>query len=103
VKSADIDGRELPPGFINATLKKGRYMFSSMELVRLSLPCFPNPSHAALGQKKMNARMKDALDESLLLSDKIIQDLTAEILVHAGALYKASEAVSGTVMQGDIY
>ncbi|TEB26336.1 hypothetical protein FA13DRAFT_1692416 [Coprinellus micaceus] len=76
VKSADVDGRELPPGFINATLKKGRYMFSSMEL------------------KKMNARMKDALDESLLLSDKIIQDLTAEILVHAGALYKASEAVA---------
>ncbi|KAJ3517535.1 hypothetical protein NMY22_g13946 [Coprinellus aureogranulatus] len=76
LKSADLDGRELPPGFINVTLKKGRYMFSSMEL------------------KKMNARMKDALDESLLLSDKIIQDLTAEILVHAGALYKASEAVS---------
>ncbi|KAJ3537325.1 hypothetical protein NMY22_g5634 [Coprinellus aureogranulatus] len=76
LKSADLDGRELPPGFINVTLKKGRYMFSSMEL------------------KKMNARMKDALDESLLLSDKIIQDLTAEILVHAGALYKASEAVA---------
>ena len=38
--------------------------------------------------------MKDALDESLLLSDKIIQELTAEILNHAGALYKASEAVS---------
>ena len=98
-----MDGRELPPGFINATLKKGRYMFSSMELVRFSLSLPLNPAHAALAQKKMNARMKDALDESLLLSDKIIQDLTAEILVHAGALYKASEAVSGTDMQVDIY
>ncbi|KAH6917711.1 DNA mismatch repair protein MutS [Coprinopsis sp. MPI-PUGE-AT-0042] len=45
------------------------------------------------GQKKMNARMKDALDETLLLSDKIIQDLTAEVINHVGALYKASEAV----------
>lgn len=56
--------------------------------------------------------MKDALDESLILSDKrvhrvssafhqcltrfsrIIQDLTDEIVVDIGALYKASEAVA---------
>lgn len=37
--------------------------------------------------------MKDALDETLILSDKIIQDLVAEILTDVGALYKASEAV----------
>lgn len=59
----------------------------------------------------MNARMQDALDETLILSDKfvvflavgtlseviylfrIIQDLVTEILVNVGALYKASEAV----------
>jgi hypothetical protein len=61
-------------------------------------------------QKKMNARMQDALDETLLLSDKyeiasvlllttlivrrIIQDLVAQIICNAGALYKASESVS---------
>ena len=45
-------------------------------------------------QKKRNARMKDALDETLLLSDKIIADLVAEIIVDFGALYKASEAVA---------
>ncbi|KAK0197948.1 muts domain V-domain-containing protein, partial [Armillaria mellea] len=73
-KSDVID--ELPKGFINASLKKGRWQSSSMEL------------------KKMNARMKDALDETLILSDKIIQDLVADILVDVGALYKASEAIA---------
>lgn len=67
---------ELPKGFINASLKKGKWQFSSMEL------------------KKMNARMKDALDETLILSDKIIQDLVSDILVDVGALYKASEAIA---------
>lgn len=56
--------------------------------------------------------MKDALDETLILSDKyvttssslcyllstilyrIIQDLTDDIVVDIGALYKASEAVA---------
>ncbi|KAJ3723913.1 muts domain V-domain-containing protein [Lentinula raphanica] len=75
LRKADLEG-ELPKGFINVTLKKGKWQFSSMEL------------------KKMNARMQDALDETLILSDKIIQDLVTEILVSVGALYKASEAVA---------
>ncbi|KAJ3930653.1 MAG: muts domain V-domain-containing protein [Lentinula lateritia] len=75
MKKTDLEG-ELPKGFINVTLKKGKWQFSSMEL------------------KKMNARMQDALDETLILSDKIIQDLVTEILVNVGALYKASEAVA---------
>jgi DNA mismatch repair protein MSH4 len=66
LKASEIDGPgdgnggrgrgkgELPEGFINVTMKKGRYTFSSMDL------------------KKMNARMKDALDETLLLSDKCV-------------------------------
>jgi hypothetical protein len=52
--------------------------------------------------------MRDALDETLLLSDKyefafpllkllrvrrIIQDLVAQIICNAGAFYKASESV----------
>ncbi|KAF8908829.1 muts domain V-domain-containing protein [Mucidula mucida] len=75
LKKPDLEG-ELPKGFINASLKKGRWVFSSMEL------------------KKMNARMKDALDETLLLSDKIIADLVGEIVNDVGALYKASEAIA---------
>ncbi|KAF7326661.1 MutS 4 [Mycena venus] len=75
LRTNELDG-ELPRGFINATLKKGKWTFTSMDL------------------KKMNARMKDALDETLILSEKIIQDLVAEILVDMGALYKASEAVA---------
>ncbi|KIM39112.1 hypothetical protein M413DRAFT_419584 [Hebeloma cylindrosporum] len=75
LKKSDLDG-ELPKGFVNVAMKKGRWMFSSMEL------------------KKMNSRMKDALDETLILSDKIIQDLNAEIIGDIGALYKASEAVA---------
>ncbi|KAF5312559.1 hypothetical protein D9619_003594 [Psilocybe cf. subviscida] len=75
LKKTDFEG-ELPRGFVNATTKKGRWMFSSMEL------------------KKMNARMRDALDETLILSDKIIQDLIAKTIGDIGALYKASEAVA---------
>ncbi|KZT24709.1 hypothetical protein NEOLEDRAFT_1156682 [Neolentinus lepideus HHB14362 ss-1] len=75
LKKAELEG-ELPRGFINVTMQKGKWLFSSMEL------------------KKRNARMKDALDETLILSDKIIQDLLSEIIVDVGALYKASEAVA---------
>ncbi|KAF7344644.1 MutS 4 [Mycena venus] len=67
---------ELPPGFISAKLKRGKWVFTSMDL------------------KKMNARMEDALNETLILSEKIIQDLVAQILADVGALYKASEAVA---------
>ncbi|KAF5314158.1 hypothetical protein D9611_006962 [Ephemerocybe angulata] len=76
LKASELEGAELPPGFVDVVKQKGRWVFSSMDL------------------KKMNARMKDALDETLLFSDKIIQDLVAEILVNIGALYKASEAVA---------
>ncbi|KAF9805911.1 hypothetical protein IEO21_08898 [Rhodonia placenta] len=75
LKKTDLEG-ELPKGFINVTMQKGRWLFSSVEL------------------KKRNARMKDALDETLILSDRIIQELTVEIVVDIGALYKASEAVA---------
>ncbi|TFY70152.1 hypothetical protein EVG20_g2859 [Dentipellis fragilis] len=75
LKKNDIDGN-LPFGFVNISMRKGRSLFSSMEL------------------KKRNARMKDALDETLILSDATIQDLVSEILKDVGALYKASEAVA---------
>jgi DNA mismatch repair protein MSH4 len=60
-------------------------------------------------QKKRNARMKDALEEALVLShsyvepffvshaslidSRTIKDLVSAVLVDIGALYKASEAV----------
>ncbi|KAL0950493.1 hypothetical protein HGRIS_007304 [Hohenbuehelia grisea] len=75
LKKSDLEG-ELPKGFINTVLKKGKWHFTTMDL------------------KKLNARMKDALDEALILSDKVIQDLVADIVLDIGALYKASEAVS---------
>ena len=34
LRKADLEG-ELPEGFVNVVLKKGRWIFSSMELVRL--------------------------------------------------------------------
>lgn len=70
-----VDGK-LPTGFIDANLKKGKWIFSSMEL------------------KKRNSRMKDALDETFLLSDATIHGLVIEALRDIGALYKASEAVA---------
>ncbi|THH23175.1 hypothetical protein EUX98_g8002 [Antrodiella citrinella] len=75
LKKNDLEG-ELPSGFIDVVLRKGKYTFSSLEL------------------KKRNARMKDALEEALMLSDRVIQSLVSEVVVNIGALYKASEAVA---------
>lgn len=68
LKKLDLEG-ELPRGFINPSLKKGRWQFSSMELV-CPLACPSRRVFISWLQKKMNARMKDALDETLILSDK---------------------------------
>lgn len=69
LKKNDLEG-ELPPGFVNVAMKKGRWMFSSMELV--IFPSFRSElvANSIVHQKKMNSRMKDALDETLILSDK---------------------------------
>ncbi|KAG1839646.1 muts domain V-domain-containing protein [Suillus subalutaceus] len=45
-------------------------------------------------RKKMNARMKDSLEETLVLSDKIIRDVVGQIIAFSGVLYSASEAVA---------
>ncbi|KAJ8590908.1 hypothetical protein M405DRAFT_932507 [Rhizopogon salebrosus TDB-379] len=75
LKKDELEG-ELPKGFINVSAQKGRWLFSSMDL------------------KKLNARMKDSLEEALVLSDKIIQDLVGGVIAFAGVLYSASEAVA---------
>ena len=73
IKKADLDeaGGELPRGFIDATPQKGRWVFSSIELVSNATSIFGLHEKKLKPQpKKRNARMKDALDESLILSDK---------------------------------
>ncbi|KAG2069894.1 hypothetical protein BDR04DRAFT_1135595 [Suillus decipiens] len=67
---------ELPKGFINVSAQRARWLFSSIDL------------------KKMNARMKDSLEETLVLSDKIIRDVVGQIIAFSGVLYSASEAVA---------
>ncbi|KAI0271729.1 muts domain V-domain-containing protein [Gloeopeniophorella convolvens] len=76
IKKGDLEDGKLPRGFINQSMQKGRWLFTSMEL------------------KKRNARMKDALDEALILSQSTINDLVSEIVHDIGVLYKASEAVA---------
>lgn len=97
LKKSDLEdtGGELPRGFINVNQKKGKWVFGSLELVSIVfLLRQALIMNAMVCQTKRNSRMKDALDETLILSDRIIQDLVADIVIDIGALYKASEAVA---------
>ncbi|CAE7201529.1 unnamed protein product, partial [Rhizoctonia solani] len=68
--------KSLPRPFINASMQKnGRWLFSHLEL------------------KKRNTRLRDSLDEALLLSDQIVKALVERIVEDIGVLYKASEAI----------
>lgn len=67
---------ELPRGFLNVTTKGAKWCFTSMEL------------------KKRNARMKDALEEALLLSDKVVKEILEKVVENIGVFYKASEAIA---------
>ncbi|KAG9014981.1 MutS protein msh4 [Tulasnella sp. JGI-2019a] len=75
IRKDEVEG-ELPRGCINVTSKSAKWRFTTMEL------------------KKRNSRMKDSLDETLIMSDRIIQDLVAAIVEDIGVLYKASEAIA---------
>ncbi|KAG9093899.1 MutS protein msh4 [Ceratobasidium sp. 370] len=44
--------------------------------------------------KKRNARLRDSLDEALILSDQIVKALVEKIVEDVGVLYKASEAIA---------
>ena len=75
LKKADLEeaGGQLPSGFVDVTAQKGRWVFSSIELVRDAfLVSHPAHVNTYISQKKRNARMKDALDETLILSDKYV-------------------------------
>ncbi|KZV81113.1 hypothetical protein EXIGLDRAFT_844900 [Exidia glandulosa HHB12029] len=75
VKKSALEG-DLPRGFVHATTRGQTVSFSSLEL------------------GKLNMKVKDALNETLILSDKTITGLVQQVLMDAGALYKASEAVA---------
>ncbi|GJJ09382.1 hypothetical protein Clacol_003604 [Clathrus columnatus] len=62
-----------PKEFIHVTTKGNKISFSTLEL------------------KKKNARIKDALDEIMILSDQIVEKLLYDILEDIGILYKASD------------
>ncbi|KAG8701977.1 MutS protein msh4 [Ceratobasidium sp. 395] len=71
------EGGKLPAPFINVSAKKNqKWTFSHLEL------------------KKRNARLRDSLDEALILSDQIVKALVEKIIEDVGVLYKASEAIA---------
>ncbi|KZS90242.1 hypothetical protein SISNIDRAFT_551573 [Sistotremastrum niveocremeum HHB9708] len=75
IRKADLQG-ELPSEFGNRSTRGQRMTFSNIQL------------------KKRNARMKDALDEALILSEQIIRKLVASVVAEVGALYMLSEKIA---------
>ncbi|KAH7049847.1 DNA mismatch repair protein Msh4 [Linnemannia elongata] len=71
-----LGGNEMPLVFINVVKKGKSLTFTTLELV------------------KKNAKINDSLTEVYLMSDKIVSDLSSNIRVEIGALYKASEAIA---------
>ena len=62
---------ELPKGFVNVTERKGKWFFESIDLVSYYEITFIDSDDTVYCiKKKRNARMKDALDETLMLSNK---------------------------------
>ena len=61
---------ELPKGFINASSRKGKWFFECLDLVHIRSIHPGYVTTKSYLQKKRNARMKDSLDETLMLSDR---------------------------------
>ena len=72
----DLEVRELPSVFTNVEKKKKRVEFSSLELI------------------KKNIKIRDSLNEVLLMSDTVIGSLIDNVQGDIGPLYKVSEAVA---------
>ena len=70
LRKGDLVEGKLPLGFTNLSLRRGRWLFTSMELVSddVASNIIVISSHGLHLQKKRNARMKDALEEALVLS-----------------------------------
>ncbi|PVF95072.1 hypothetical protein CPB86DRAFT_764679 [Serendipita vermifera] len=67
---------EWPQEWIDRTLRRKKWIFSSLDL------------------KKLNGRMREMLEETLMISATIIEELLAGVLDNIAVLYKASEAVA---------
>ncbi|KZO99190.1 hypothetical protein CALVIDRAFT_404861 [Calocera viscosa TUFC12733] len=76
VKKDEVPNGRFPKGFVDVSAKGTKWICSSMDL------------------KKWNARVKDALNETMLISDQIIQDVLAEVMEHVAVMWKASEAIA---------
>ncbi|OLL23713.1 MutS 4 [Neolecta irregularis DAH-3] len=74
--ASEVDGHNLDPNFINVFKKKKTLEFTTLELV------------------KKNAKIRDSLDEVLLMSDNTIEQLTSDIRKEIGALYKTCEGLA---------
>lgn len=65
-------GEKLPQGFINITSKGDKWYFSKVDLVSSCSLYWELRSLIMLFlKKKKNARMRDSLDEALILSDRL--------------------------------
>lgn len=71
-----IPDKTLPSIFIGVSTKKHIVRFTSLQL------------------DKLNRRMNEALNEVLLMSEMIVEDLILKIQERAGSIYKASEATA---------
>lgn len=71
-----LDGRPLPLIFVNVVRKGRALSFTTLDLI------------------KKNAKIEDSLTEVYMMSDGVVKDLSCQIRVDIGALYKASEAVA---------
>ena len=72
----ELEDRPLPPIFINALRKKNNIECQTIELM------------------KRNQKIIDSHAEVLLMSDKAVQELIAEVRQHMSILFKISEAVA---------
>ena len=70
IRKGDLIEGKLPWGFTNLSMRRGRWMFTSMELVsdHVASNIINVSTHGPQLQKKRNSRMKDALEEALVLS-----------------------------------
>lgn len=72
---AELGGRDLPPGFINAYRKKDIVECQTLDLM------------------KRNQKIVDAHTEVLMMSDASVQDLIGRVREHMSVLFKVSEGI----------
>jgi DNA mismatch repair protein MSH4 len=74
--ASELEDRHLPPVFINVIRKKKKIECSTLDV------------------RKRSQKITDSHTEVLLMSDKAIQDLMAEIRVYISILFRVSESIA---------